>query len=28
LPAGLNILFSEIMRKKGWLKFGDLKLPD
>ena len=28
LPAILNIVISEFMRKKGWLKFGDLKLPD
>ncbi len=26
LPAILNIVISEIMRKKGWIKFGDLKL--
>ena len=26
LPALLNWLFSELMRKKGWLKEGDLKL--
>lgn len=26
LPALLNILMSEFMRKKGWLKAGDLKL--
>jgi uncharacterized membrane protein len=25
-PAGLTLLFSEIMRKKGWIKEGDLKL--
>ena len=28
LPAALNILFSEFMRKKGWMKEGDLKLPE
>jgi len=28
LPAALNLLFSEIMRKKGWIKPGDMKLPD
>lgn len=28
LPAILNILISEFMRKKGWIKFGDMKLPD
>lgn len=27
LPAGLTLLFSEIMRKLGWIKEGDLKLP-
>ncbi len=26
LPAALNLLFSEFMRKKGWLKKGDLSL--
>ncbi len=26
LPAALTLLFSEIMRKKGWIKFGDMKL--
>ena len=26
LPALLNILISEFMRKKEWIKFGDLKL--
>lgn len=26
LPALLNWLISEFMRKKGWIKFGDLKL--
>ncbi|MBW9151382.1 PTS transporter subunit IIC [Clostridium estertheticum] len=25
-PAALTLLFSEIMRKKGWIKFGDMKL--
>ena len=28
LPAILNWLFSEIMRKKGWIKQGDMKLDD
>jgi uncharacterized membrane protein len=28
LPAALNLLFSEIMRKKGWIKQGDMKLDD
>ncbi len=28
LPALLNIVISEFMRKKGWIKFGDMKLPD
>ena len=28
LPAILNILISEFMRKKNWIKFGDMKLPD
>ena len=28
LPALLNWLFSEFMRKKGWIKFGDLKLDE
>ncbi|MGI6174648.1 MAG: PTS transporter subunit IIC [Christensenellales bacterium] len=26
LPAVLSLLFSEAMRKKGWIKFGDMKL--
>ena len=26
LPALLSLLFSEIMRKLGWIKYGDLKL--
>lgn len=26
LPAVLSLLFSEIMRKLGWIKYGDLKL--
>lgn len=26
LPALLSLLFSEIMRKLGWIKFGDMKL--
>ncbi len=28
LPAVLNLAISEFMRKKGWIKFGDMKLPD
>lgn len=28
LPAAISLAISEIMRKKGWIKFGDLKLPD
>ncbi len=28
LPAVLNIVISEFMRKKGWIKFGDMKLPE
>ena len=28
LPAVLNLLISEFMRKKNWIKFGDMKLPD
>lgn len=28
LPAGLNLLFSEILRKNNLIKFGDMKLPD
>lgn len=28
LPAALNLLFSELMRKFGWIKDGDMKLPD
>ncbi|MBE5737465.1 MAG: PTS sugar transporter subunit IIC [Clostridiales bacterium] len=28
LPVILNILISEFMRKKNWIKFGDMKLPD
>ena len=28
LPAVLNIIISEFMRKKNWIKFGDMKLPD
>lgn len=28
LPALLNWIFSEWMRKKGWLQAGDLKLPE
>lgn len=26
LPAALNLLMSELMRKKGWIKEGDMKL--
>lgn len=28
LPAILNLIISEFMRKKGWIKEGDMKLPD
>ena len=28
LPAVLNWIFSEFMRKKGWIEYGDLKLPE
>ncbi len=28
LLAILNFVISEFMRKKGWIKFGDMKLPD
>ena len=28
LPAALNLLISELFRKKGWIKPGDMKLPD
>ena len=28
LPAGLTLLFSELFRKKGWIKPEYLKLPD
>jgi uncharacterized membrane protein len=28
LPAILNIVISEFMRKKGWIQFGDMKLPE
>ena len=28
LPAVLNIFISEFMRKKGWIKLGDMKLPE
>ena len=28
LPAALSLLFSEIMRKLGWIKFGDMKLAE
>jgi uncharacterized membrane protein len=28
LPAILNIVISEFMRKKGWIKDGDMKLPE
>jgi uncharacterized membrane protein len=26
-PAGLTLLFSELMRRKGWIKPGDMLLP-
>ena len=26
LPAGLSLLFSELMRKAGWIRPGDMKL--
>lgn len=28
LPALLNWIISEFMRKKGWIAYGDMKLPD
>lgn len=28
LPAALNFVISEFMRKKGWIKDGDMRLPD
>ncbi len=28
LPAGLSLLFSEILYRIGWIKEGDLKLPE
>ncbi len=28
LPAVINLFVSEFMRKKGWIKEGDLKLPE
>ncbi len=28
LPAVLNFVISEFMRKKGWIKEGDMKLPE
>ena len=28
LPILLNIVFSELFRKKGWIKYGDMKLPE
>ncbi|MDY6367913.1 MAG: PTS sugar transporter subunit IIC, partial [Clostridia bacterium] len=28
IPAAVSLLSSEIMRKKGWIKYGDMKLPD
>ena len=28
LPAILNIVISEFFRKKSWIKYGDMKLPD
>ncbi|MDD4796450.1 MAG: PTS sugar transporter subunit IIC, partial [Eubacteriales bacterium] len=27
-PAALSLLISEFMRKKGWIKFGDMKLNE
>ena len=26
LPAVITLFFSELMRKKGWIKLGDMKL--
>lgn len=28
IPAIVSLLVSEFMRKKGWIKFGDMKLPE
>ena len=28
IPAALTLLFTEIMRKKGWIKLGDMKVGD
>ena len=28
IPAGVSLLVSELMRKKGVIKFGDMKLDD
>ena len=28
IPAGVSLAVSEFMRKKNWIKFGDMKLPD
>lgn len=28
LPVVLNVVISEFMRKKNWINFGDMKLPD
>lgn len=28
LPAILTLLISELFRQKGWIKFGDMKLPE
>ncbi|MCQ2387651.1 MAG: PTS sugar transporter subunit IIC, partial [Clostridia bacterium] len=28
LPAILSFVISEFMRKKEWIKFGDMKLPE
>jgi uncharacterized membrane protein len=28
LPVILNVIISEFMRKKGWIKSGDMKLPE
>ena len=28
IPTFVTLGVSEFMRKKGWIKFGDMKLPD
>lgn len=28
IPAAVSLATSEVMRKKGWIDFGDMKLPD